>query len=445
MKHKSKASIFLLVLLLIFGCLSCTLVLRDYFAPKFSGSEGSVVLNIETYIDGKNQPTHPSVIDMGEEWNGFRYWMAYSPYPNANGAEENPCVCVSNDVIHWVTPDGLYNPIAFNEETSCDELKDPHIVYNSDLDRLEVWYLGRLDSTIKNGGTLMLFRKVSSDGIHWSEYEVIRTLDGYLSPSIAYSGRKYQLWAIQASTNDSGGALVYSESIDGKDWIPFVNCTFDGAPELQKVWHGAVSRDNLYRFVFVEDSGKSKEVLYTESADGTTWQEPRTIIQKANFWTAFYRPCILYSNSNFYCIYGVITRDNEWYLSMSTGTSPDGLRGISSQELGSSEINSSVFAKYSATQVAKSVYHFVQSLCRPELAMICAAVAVSPLLLRKKISYPVIWGISWTLCALRFYEQIRWFTSSEILLLIFTVGMVSALCSLAMKELADSLAIRQRK
>ena len=54
--------------------------------------------------------------------------MAYSPYPNANGAEENPCVCVSNDVIHWVTPDGLYNPIAFNEETACDELKDPHIV-----------------------------------------------------------------------------------------------------------------------------------------------------------------------------------------------------------------------------------------------------------------------------------------------------------------------------
>ena len=130
---------------------------------------------------------------------------------------------------------------------------------------------------------------------------------------------------------------------------------------------------------------------------------------------------------------------------MSTGASPDGLRGISSQELGASEINSSVFAKYSATQVAKNVYHFVQSLCRPELALICAAVAVSPVLLRKKISYPVIWGISWTLCALRFYGQIRWFTSSEILLLVFTAGMVIALCSLAMKELADSLAIRQRK
>lgn len=445
MEHKSKASISLLVLLLISGCLSCTLVLHDYFAPRFFGSEGSAVLNIGTYIDGKNQPTHPSVVDMGEKWNGFRYWMAYSPYPNADGAEENPCIGASNDMLHWTTPNGLYNPIAFNEETACDELKDPHVVYNNDLNRLEVWYLGRINSTIKSGGNLLLFRKVSADGIHWSEYEVIRTLDGYLSPSIAYSGGKYQLWAIQASTGDSGGALTYSESIDGKDWLPFVNCTFDGTPELQKVWHGAVSCDNLYRFVFIEDSGKSKKILYTESADATTWQEPRTIIQKKNFWAAFYRPCILYSNSNFYCIYGVITRDNEWYLSMSIGASPDGLRGISSQELGVSEINSSIFAKHSATQAAKNVYHFVQSLCRPELALICTAVAIILLLLRKKISYPVIWGISWILCALRFYGQIRWFTSSEILLLVFTAGMISALCSLAMKGLLDSLATKQRK
>ena len=45
-------------------------------------------------------------------------------------------------MIHWTTPDGLYNPIAFNEETACDELKDPHIVYNNDLNRMEIWYLG---------------------------------------------------------------------------------------------------------------------------------------------------------------------------------------------------------------------------------------------------------------------------------------------------------------
>ena len=118
---RATAFTVLLLALLTFGCLGCVLTLTDYFAPAFSQSEGSAVLNIETYIDGQNQPTHPAVIDMKREWNGYRYWMSYSPYPNADGAEENPCIGVSNDMIHWTTPDGLYNPIAFNEETACDE------------------------------------------------------------------------------------------------------------------------------------------------------------------------------------------------------------------------------------------------------------------------------------------------------------------------------------
>ena len=445
MERKSKATIILLAMLLISGCFGCVLVLCNYFAPMFSNSEGSAVLNIETYIDGKNQPTHPSVVDMGGEWNGFRYWMAYSPYPNANGAEENPCVCASNDMIHWTTPDGLYNPIAFNEETACDELKDPHIVYNSDLNRLEVWYLGRLDSTIKNSGTLLLFRKVSSDGMHWSEYEIMRTLDGYLSPSVTYSDGKYKLWAIQASSSDNSGKLLYSESEDGKKWggTP-VECSFGGSTELQRVWHGAVNCDDLYRFVFVEDSGKSEAVLYTESADGVTWQEPRTIIQKENFWAAFYRPCILYSDSSFYCIYGVISRDNEWYLSMSTGASPDELRGISSQEVGVSETNSAIMAKHSIIHLVKDTYHFIQSFCRPELVFVCTLVTVA-LLLSRRYSFAGAWGFSWLLCVLRFYGQIRWLAVSVICLLLFTVGTISALCTIAIEEILDLCFVSKRE
>ena len=75
MERKSKATIVLLTMLLISGCFGCVLVLCDYFAPMFSNSEGSVVLNIETYIDGKNQPTHPSVIDMGK--NGMVFAIGW--------------------------------------------------------------------------------------------------------------------------------------------------------------------------------------------------------------------------------------------------------------------------------------------------------------------------------------------------------------------------------
>ena len=129
---------------------------------------------------------------------------------------------------------------------------------------------------------------------------------------------------------------------------------------------------------------------------------------------------------------------------MSTGASPDGLRGISSQELGPSEINSSVFAKYSATQVAKSVYHFVQSLCRPELVLICI-IAAAVLILIKKCSLAVLWSSSWILCVLRFYRQFRWLTLPEKFLLLFIAGIISMLCSLAIKKITDSFGVKQRR
>lgn len=444
MRYKPEATIILFVLLLFFGGFGCILALSDYFSPMFSDSEGSAVLNIETYIDGENQPTHPSVIDMGQEWNGFRYWMAYSPYPYADGAEENPCVCVSNDMYHWLTPDGLYNPIAFNEETACDELKDPHIVYNDDLNSLEVWYLGRINSTIKSGGTLLLFRKTSSDGVHWSEYEVMKELSGYLSPSIVYENGKYKLWAIQQSTSENSGALAYLESSDGKTWSNTAKCTFGDYPELQQIWHGAVSRDDKYRFVFIKASAKSDTVLYTESSDGLSWQEPTEIVQKENFWEGFYRPCILYSDNRYYCIYGVITQDNEWYLSMSTGDSPDDIHGISVQDVGDSAENMEISTKHSFTQVVKDVYHFVQSLCRPELALICI-IAAAVLILIKKCSLVVLWSSSWILCVLRFYGQFRWLTLPEKFLLLFIAGIISMLCSLAIKKITDSFGVKQRR
>lgn len=48
---KATAFKVLILLLLVCGCLGCVLTLTDYFAPAFSQSEGSAVLNIETYID----------------------------------------------------------------------------------------------------------------------------------------------------------------------------------------------------------------------------------------------------------------------------------------------------------------------------------------------------------------------------------------------------------
>ena len=296
----------------------------------FDDSESSTHLQIETYLAGMNQSTHPSVIETPGRWNGWRYWMAYTPYPFANGREENPSIAVSNDLKTWHIPQGLYNPIANNNETACDELKDPHILYNDSLDRLEVWYLGRKDSTIASGSDLLLFRKTSENGIAWSDYEIMDTVTGTLSHSVDYHNGTYRAWAIKPSSDGTPGKLLLKQSIDGRHWNEATACLFGSTNSIEQIWHGAVSRDSIYRFTFIPNSGNSAEVLYSESRDGVKWTTPSAIISKGNARHNFYRPCILAANDSLYCFYGVVSRLNEWHIAMSAGRTPGSMQASAS-------------------------------------------------------------------------------------------------------------------
>lgn len=434
-----KSNIYIYILLTILAISSLALVgttIWKVLLAGFSSSEGSAVLDIRTYLDGEDQPTHPSVVDMGETWNGWRYWMAYSPYPNANGGEENPCVAVSNDMLSWTTPEGLYNPIAFNESTACDELKDPHILYNEDTDMLEVWYLGRINSTIESDGTLLLFRKTSADGAHWSDYEVVMEFSGYLSPSVTYIDQTYRIWAIRPSSADESGALLYMESADGKNWTAAERCSFGESENLPALWHGAVSYENIYRFVFIESSARSDRILYAESADGVTWSVPEVIVEKGNFWEGFYRPCILHSDGAYYCVYGVITQENEWYLSMSTGASIDTLCGITAQDAGRSDINAALAKRTTPIYAIKELYRAARDFFRPELLVLGIAASVV-LSLLKRGALPVTWGASWILSILCFGGRLRWMSVQELSLLVCIAGCISLLCSMAVYGCVD--------
>lgn len=212
--------------------------------PGASKGLGEIRLNIQTYRAGMDQVTHPSVLEFESNWNGYKYWMAYTPYPYGNGEEENPCIAVSDDLFYWDVPEGMVNPIADNEETGCDELKDAHILYRDDLDRIEVWYLGRLSENLGgDNDTLLLFRKYSYDGIIWSDYEVMSETE-YLSPSIIWKDGKYQFWGIGYGKFNNTGTVAYYESVDGKIWNNQKICSIDGVSSDLPVWHGSVSYAN---------------------------------------------------------------------------------------------------------------------------------------------------------------------------------------------------------
>lgn len=326
-----------------------------------SPTVGSVRLNIETYIAGKNQLTHPAVYAFDKPWNGYTYWMAYSPYPFANGEEENPCIAVSNDLRHWITPAGLVNPIAYNEDTGCNELKDPHIVYRKDLDQIEVWYLGKLSENLGgDGNSLLLMRKCSKDGIHWSDYEIMSKTK-YLSPSVIWNGEKYQIWGIGYDMLNTTGTFVYQESTDGKTWSNPVPCSINGKSSGLDIWHGAVIQNNeTFYFVFI-DNDKQK-VYCCKSKDGLNFDSANVIVDNNGYWQHLYRPTLLVEDNTITCFYGIVDNEGQWYISLSSGNSLDSLTGLRESDISSmTPLNDSMVDTHSLRYNIEILFNSVNS------------------------------------------------------------------------------------
>ena len=120
---------------------------------------------IPTY-DGSNQSTHPSVLQFDTPWNGYRFWMAMTPYPFNYDGLEDPSVLASNDTKTWVVPDGLTNPLtpAPKPGHNCDV----ELVYNRDCNELWLYYV-EADDIVQSWVKLMR----SKDGVHWTKPEIV--------------------------------------------------------------------------------------------------------------------------------------------------------------------------------------------------------------------------------------------------------------------------------
>ena len=224
--------------------------------------------------------------------------MGYTPYPNGDGEEENPSIAASNDMYKWETPKNLANPIADNEETGCNELKDSQLIYRDDLDRLEMWYLGRISKNLGGDGeTLLLFRKTSKDGINWSKYQVIREFK-YVSPAIIWDGEKYCVWGIGFEGQGTKGVFDYFESKDGVNWSDPVHCKIGNDSKTLDMWHGNVTYNEklkCYELVYIPTS--NQEIYYTTSKDKINFDKAKTIVENDGTWTRLYRPTLLFEKS----------------------------------------------------------------------------------------------------------------------------------------------------
>lgn len=283
---------------------------------------------------GDNDAFHPKVLNFKEKWNGYKYWMAYSPYPKGNDAKENPHIKVSNDLINWTEPYGFKNPL---EDTPSNYImgvnynSDPHLVYNRDTNTLECYYRYVNDSNDK----VIIYRKTTKDGVNWSKKEEIisskRSKKDYLSPAIIYEDGMYKMWYV-----DRDKKVKYMESIDGYNYSNERTINLKYQLSTLKNWHlDVIHTEKGYEIIVVAytswEDRLSMNLYYFESKDNIKYSEGIVILRPSiRSWDnrGIYRSSFIYEDGIYYVFYSAMSRKLGRGIGLSYGKDIDNLIGL---------------------------------------------------------------------------------------------------------------------
>lgn len=143
---------------------------------------------------GQSQ-THPSIVYIPEGWNGHKYWLATTPYPNALGVFENPCIYFGDEDENG-NPPRVFTPISGTANGNYTVVNNPVVkvpsntTTNSDPDLYfdpdgnngnGVLYLySRNNNTVPMRG----FIQESIDGQSWTKRDNSLYMDMNGQPSV---------------------------------------------------------------------------------------------------------------------------------------------------------------------------------------------------------------------------------------------------------------------
>lgn len=146
-------------------------------------------------VSADGEAVHPSVLYFPDGWNGYRYWMGFTPYAGGNDKYEDPCIAASHDGDTWEVPAGLTNPL--------DE-QPGGVRYNSDTNL--VFHDGKLYLFWRNfdnentGKEESLWLTTSVDGSTWAPkvkiYESNKSVRRLVSPAFQFVDGLWHMWAV---------------------------------------------------------------------------------------------------------------------------------------------------------------------------------------------------------------------------------------------------------
>lgn len=279
-----------------------------------------------------NQATHPKVLYFKDGWNGYKYYMVYTPYAFGDDYRENPTINVSNDMINWTFIEGTNNPL---EDTPKDYISgkiynsDPHLVYNYDTDTLECYYRYVNDKKDE----VIIYRLTTKDGINWSKKEEIikekRSQKDYLSPAIIYDDGKYKMWYV------FNKKVYYEESENGYNYTNKKEIKINYRNKTLVSWHLDVIKTDLgYEMIIVaynnNDNRRTMNLYYTYSENNSDYKLAEIILKPSQIsWDnrGLYRSTFIKEDGVYYVFYSGISKQAIRGIGLSYGNNINNLIG----------------------------------------------------------------------------------------------------------------------
>jgi hypothetical protein len=266
--------------------------------PALAQGNLAAQVSIPTY-EGSGVAVHPSVYYNQNAWNGYEYWMAYTPYPSANSQLENPSIAVSHDGNTWILPTGLADPIEPVPPGGVNYNSDPNITVGND----GLMYLFWRTVGVPYAGETWYYR-TSADGLKWSDRVVIRedaqSVRRMVSPSFTQlSDGSWVAYAVDIVPTPYTAVRVQAATLAG-----FKTAT----PQPLKItgnsgqpWHIDVHRASGLWQMLVQDGGPNGGDLWAAvSADGINFQAgPACIKRDVGQWDSiYYKSCFVPATKN---------------------------------------------------------------------------------------------------------------------------------------------------
>lgn len=290
--------------------------------------------------NGLNQPYHPSVVYREMGLFGYKYWMAQTPYPIVacvpyRDRYELPCVYYSDDGFNWHP---IKNPLDDLTEVEIKNgcyFSDPHLVLKGTV--LELFY--RFSDT----DGIRLYKRVTTDGIHWSDRELVIDMhieashhlfgNDFISPSVIWSEKNgYECWYVDDTYLNHERRIRYTHSVDGIVWEKSQLCVCNGDTIP---WHIDVQEINGELNMIVFDVNNQRLDWYIGNTKQVWNYKSRIIVpshRRGDFYECgLYRACLIKvkdmyrvyfsaHNNRDSCI-GVIETGDRLHFNIKTGQS----------------------------------------------------------------------------------------------------------------------------